>query len=287
MTWVFMHSPATGNDRLVLLAIADEADDEGLNARPGVRRIAAKSRAHVSTASRCTARLEAGGELLVLRPETRGRGRYNRYAVVMGRDPLALAEALGWPPPVLTGPPEEWAIDDIESPSDEPDTTERMVANCALFPDPQPEGETPVMVADCDLFSTQERSTSRGNGGTSAAQNTEKRAGMVAPDARRSFDSGSIDPRGAAPVSKTNPRPGAAPADSVPPELSTGLGRRPARPADPLDGIAAATAALAERARAREAELADKPRTPPPPAWKDQLLRRLHGTAADTEAVRP
>ena len=68
MTWVFMHSPATGNDRLVLLAIADEADDEGLNARPGVRRIADKSRADVSTAIRCTARLEAGGELLVLSP---------------------------------------------------------------------------------------------------------------------------------------------------------------------------------------------------------------------------
>lgn len=109
MTWVMYESPSTGNDRLVLLMIADEADDQGGNAYPSIDLIALKARVNRATVMRAIARLEGGGELLVKRPTTRGRGAHNRYCVAMGRDPIALAGSLGWPPPALDPTArEEW-----------------------------------------------------------------------------------------------------------------------------------------------------------------------------------
>jgi hypothetical protein len=81
MSDVFDYSEATGNDRLVLLAIADEADDDGTNAYPGVATLARKVRLPERTVMRCLDRLESGGELSVIRPEKPGRGKYNRYRV--------------------------------------------------------------------------------------------------------------------------------------------------------------------------------------------------------------
>lgn len=101
VAWVLHESPATGNDRLVLIAIADEADDAGRNAFPGIDLIAHKARVDKRTTMRALGRLEATGELLIRRPDHPGRGRFNRYVVVMGRDPDALAGELGWPPPPL------------------------------------------------------------------------------------------------------------------------------------------------------------------------------------------
>lgn len=103
MTWVWDYSEARGNDRLVLLPIADQADDLGLNAYPSQRRIARKARVSQSTVSRAVARLEGAGELLVLRPDGPSRGLTGtaRYAVVMGRDPVELAHQLHWPEPHL------------------------------------------------------------------------------------------------------------------------------------------------------------------------------------------
>lgn len=83
LNYVFDESPATGNDRLVLFAIADEADDDGTNAYPSIDRIARKSRVNKRTVMRCLQRLEETGELVVHRPETRGRGHHNTYRVVM------------------------------------------------------------------------------------------------------------------------------------------------------------------------------------------------------------
>lgn len=83
MNWVFEHSDATGNDRLVLLALADEADDEGKDAYPSVQRVATKARVPKPTVLRCLKRLEEAGRLRVIRPETRGRGRFNRYELVL------------------------------------------------------------------------------------------------------------------------------------------------------------------------------------------------------------
>lgn len=83
-SWVYENSEERGNDRLVLLAIADEADDDGTNAHPGIDRIGHKARVPKRTTMRCIDRLEKSGALLVRRPETRGRGHFNTYVVVMG-----------------------------------------------------------------------------------------------------------------------------------------------------------------------------------------------------------
>lgn len=83
LDWVFQESPATGNDRLVLIAIADEANDDGRNAYPGIDRIATKSRVPKRTVLRCLERLEEAGALIVNRPEVRGRGHFNTYVVLM------------------------------------------------------------------------------------------------------------------------------------------------------------------------------------------------------------
>ena len=116
LSWVLYDSPTTGNDRLALIAIADEADDEGRNAFPSMETIALKARISKRTAIRAVERLELGGALLVKRPETRGRGRYNRYVVAMGRDPVALAGAVGWPAPTLDPAiAAEWCQDDTIS----------------------------------------------------------------------------------------------------------------------------------------------------------------------------
>lgn len=82
-SWVYENSEATGNERLILLAIADEADDDGTNGHPGIDRIAHKARVNKRTTMRCIERLELAGRLVVHRPEVKGRGRYNTYVVVM------------------------------------------------------------------------------------------------------------------------------------------------------------------------------------------------------------
>lgn len=96
MTWVMYESESTGNDRLVLLAIADEADDDGLNAFPGTERIALKARVNRATVTRAIVRLEERGELLILRPKRQGRGHHNRYALTLGRPVEEVADLAGW-----------------------------------------------------------------------------------------------------------------------------------------------------------------------------------------------
>lgn len=92
LNWVFEESSATGNDRLVLIAIADEADDDGTNAYPSVDRIARKARVPKRTTLRCLQRLEESGGLVVSRPDTRGRGHFNTYVVVMNGATLSPEE---------------------------------------------------------------------------------------------------------------------------------------------------------------------------------------------------
>lgn len=84
-TWVWQNSDSNGNDRIVLLAIADEADDDGGNAYPSMERLATKCRVNRATVMRSVRRLEEQGELLVLRPDEYGRGKFNVYCVLMGR----------------------------------------------------------------------------------------------------------------------------------------------------------------------------------------------------------
>ncbi|NAZ73925.1 hypothetical protein GTQ99_00570 [Kineococcus sp. T13] len=84
MIGVFHNSKSTGNDRLILLAIADEANDDGGNAFPSMRRLALKANCNKDTVVEAIRRLEALGELEVKRPTSRGPGQYNQYRVLVG-----------------------------------------------------------------------------------------------------------------------------------------------------------------------------------------------------------
>ena len=99
MTAVFDHGPAAPSDRLMLLALADHADDSGV-AWPGVERLAHKCCVHRDTARRTLRRLEDEGWITTV---TGGGtingevGRTSRYQIVMER----LAEQPG-PTPTST-----------------------------------------------------------------------------------------------------------------------------------------------------------------------------------------
>lgn len=79
MSWVFEHSQATGNDRLVLLAIADRCDDDGRNCWKSTEKLAAKARVSKRTAQRCIDHLVEIGELEV----TERPGTTNMLAVLI------------------------------------------------------------------------------------------------------------------------------------------------------------------------------------------------------------
>ncbi len=81
MSWVWKYSKAKGNERLVLLAIADRCDDEGRNAWPSVRSLVDKTLLSERTVQSCVRRLTDLGELLV-QPAGGPRGT-NLYVVTM------------------------------------------------------------------------------------------------------------------------------------------------------------------------------------------------------------
>lgn len=81
MTWVWEHSQSKSTDRLVLLAIADCAADDGSNAFPSMKKLTLKTGLTDRGVQRSIARLVALGELKVaLNAGPRG---CNRYRVVM------------------------------------------------------------------------------------------------------------------------------------------------------------------------------------------------------------
>lgn len=80
MSWVFEHSRSTLADRLVLLAIADHANHDGLDAFPSVDTIARKARVSRATVQRSLARLVELKELEV--EHGSGRGHMSRYRVL-------------------------------------------------------------------------------------------------------------------------------------------------------------------------------------------------------------
>lgn len=81
LTKVFQHSEATLAARLVLLALADSASDDGVT-WIGQDEIAAKAKVVNSTARRCIGELEDAGEVET-RKAQRGRRRINVYRVKM------------------------------------------------------------------------------------------------------------------------------------------------------------------------------------------------------------
>jgi hypothetical protein len=85
MTWVFDNSPMTNSNRLVLLALADHADDETWSCYPSIARLARKARLSESTTRRALQCLERAGAISVKvhggesRREDR---RTNRYTIL-------------------------------------------------------------------------------------------------------------------------------------------------------------------------------------------------------------
>lgn len=85
MSWVWKKSQATGTDKFVLLAIADNAWDDGSNAWPSVATISRKTGLSTRTVQRCIQNLHDIGELQTIdRP-----GHSNLYRVVMGESEVA------------------------------------------------------------------------------------------------------------------------------------------------------------------------------------------------------
>lgn len=81
MTWVWDHSASRGNERLVLLAIADHASDDGSDAWPSIATLARKTGVSERTVQRCISSLVDMGELVV---ERLGNGRKSsKYRVRM------------------------------------------------------------------------------------------------------------------------------------------------------------------------------------------------------------
>jgi predicted transcriptional regulator len=73
MNWVWANSPASGNERLVLLALADACSrDDGTDCWPSAATIARKANISDRTVRRVIARLEADGHVMVHRGGGRG-----------------------------------------------------------------------------------------------------------------------------------------------------------------------------------------------------------------------
>lgn len=84
MNWVWTNSPTSGNERLVLLALADACSrDDGTGCWPSAATIARKANISDRTVRRVIARLEADGHLAVNRGGGRA-GATNSYTVVTG-----------------------------------------------------------------------------------------------------------------------------------------------------------------------------------------------------------
>lgn len=89
MSAVWEHSIMTGNDLLLMLAIADNAADDGY-CWPSLETLAHKTRMHRTTVMRCIQRCELVGELYVRHSRRYG----NRYLVLVGLEMPQIQEAL-------------------------------------------------------------------------------------------------------------------------------------------------------------------------------------------------
>lgn len=90
MVRVWNHSQAAGNNLLVMLALADRADEDGV-CWPGADFIAKRSRLSVRTVHRIIKKLEKTEELLVFRrrrPD--GTNHTNYYIIAVGLEPERL-----------------------------------------------------------------------------------------------------------------------------------------------------------------------------------------------------
>ncbi|MFE9751385.1 helix-turn-helix domain-containing protein [Saccharothrix saharensis] len=95
MTWVWEHAEVAGTDLLLLLAIADAADDQGRNAWPSVADLARKTRLDERTVQRRLKRLHSQGDITI---EPGGGRRRNRYAILRFPGPTSRFHRASAPP---------------------------------------------------------------------------------------------------------------------------------------------------------------------------------------------
>ena len=90
-TRVWENSNQRGSDLLLLLALGDRSDDEGIS-WPGIAELSSKTRVDQRQVKRMLKNLEAVGELYVLRGT--GRGHANRYFITSGLDAARIESIL-------------------------------------------------------------------------------------------------------------------------------------------------------------------------------------------------
>lgn len=88
MVWVLRHSPLSGSDKVILLGIANHADDEGGNAWPSVRTLSRYANMSERSVQRALKRMADEGHIVVRRQrggtaDTSADRRPNLYQVVM------------------------------------------------------------------------------------------------------------------------------------------------------------------------------------------------------------
>jgi hypothetical protein len=90
MTWVFRHSDTTLSHRLVLLVLADNANDDTWEAYPSVGTIASKARISERQARYALRALEAGGHIVAV-----GKSQLQTTIYRVVKDPSPTAESAG------------------------------------------------------------------------------------------------------------------------------------------------------------------------------------------------
>lgn len=115
IAWAWEQDVPTSSDKLVLLALADHADDLGV-CWPGKKGIAEKTGISDRTVNRSVDRLEESG-LLVMeeRFDPRGRQTSNRYRLLMGG-----CHAVTLPPDTVTPSGGDMVTPSYSEPSEEP-----------------------------------------------------------------------------------------------------------------------------------------------------------------------
>jgi len=101
MTWVWDHSSSRGSDRLVLLAIADCASEDGSNAYPSMAELVRKTGLSERAVQYAIKALVALGELFVA--ANGGPRGCNRYRVVMSEAVQEMHPAADAPPQDVRG----------------------------------------------------------------------------------------------------------------------------------------------------------------------------------------
>lgn len=77
--WAWQQEVSCATERLVLLALADEADQHGGNCYPSLRYLASKCNLHHTSVVRAIKALELSQLIEVQRPQKAAPGKFNRY----------------------------------------------------------------------------------------------------------------------------------------------------------------------------------------------------------------